>query len=410
MFRSHSRTRAFPWLLSGLLSCFTLADAGTAQYAVVSQNTQLQPLAFGSLQLTDTVVQEGANPLNRFTMHRVQRAGAGTRGVLLLLPPLGNRFEQYLVHESGDPSWSFAGFFARIGYDVWGYSPRSANVAAGACFGGVDCSAALGWTLQTVLDDVAYIRTQIAAAQPGCLPVVGGLSMGATTGLAVVDASPNDYAGVLAWEGAVTTTDVAVQTHALGFYQQLDAMLAAGIAFEDQSLPLVKQVGQLATIAPNDPFALPVPGFPPGLTNMQAFVAVMSVPNPLAPSPRPGFISAVGDVPAGELVYSDEERLLANVAVFNDSISIGILRDLYGGLAGVVPQYGDNLAAFTGKVLVIKAGLGFGSVMDELPAQLSSADVTFQSIEQFAHVDHFGSSQHWWLLELPIALWLETVF
>ncbi len=401
--------RTLPLLLCTAVSLAPLSTPLAAQHQVVSQDSYQVPLLFGNLQFTDTVVQEGADSLNRFTMHRVRRTVGGARGTLLLLPSLGNRFDQYLAEETGDVTLSFAAVFARFGYDVWGYSPRSANVPSGACAGGLDCSAALDWTLQTVLDDVAYIRARIEDASPGELPVVGGLSMGGTVGLAAVNAAPQDYAGVLAWEGALTTSDPAIRAHTLGFYQQLSGALAAGVAFEDQSLPFVKQVSQLAAVAPNDPFPIPIPGFPPGLTNRQAFVFVMTQPNPLAPSPRPGFISAAGDFTTGQFTYSDPARLQANVAVFNDSISTGILRDMYGSMAGVVPQYSDNLDAFTGKVLVIKAGHGFGSVMNELVTQLSSAQVTFRSNENFGHVDHFGSPAHWLILELQIALWLETV-
>ena len=394
---------------AALLSLAAVMPAASfAPQQIVDEENEPIDLLFGSLLRTDSTVQVGENQLNRFTMHRLRRPMLPHRGVILLLPSLGNSFEMYTCHESGDIRLSFAACFATLGYDVWGYSPRSTNIAAGACAGGLDCSAALGWSLQTIVDDVGFIRAQIEAAAPGEDPVIGGLSLGAVSALAVVDQHPDDYAGLLAWEGSLVTDDPATQAHNLIFYQQFDAMLSVGMAIEDQSLPFVKLIAQLAQTAPDDPFALPVPGFPPGLTNHQAFVVVMTLPNPLAPSPRPGFTTATGDFTIDQLFFSSDARLFANLSVFNDVTSNGVARDLYGSLAGVITSYSDNLASFTGPTLIIKAGQGFGSIMDELPGKLGSTDVVTLSMEDFGHVDHFGSPYHWLLVELPIANWLRT--
>src|SRR3712207_4989763 len=140
--------RAF--LLLALLSCARLTHA---QYQVVGAQTST---VASNLTKTVTTVQVGANPLNRFLMSRVRKAqGSQHRGTLLLLPPLGSGFQNYEIGDGGDYSKSFAGFFARRNFDVWGYSQRVQGLTAGQCeSGAVDCSAMAGWGLQTIVDDV----------------------------------------------------------------------------------------------------------------------------------------------------------------------------------------------------------------------------------------------------------------
>jgi pimeloyl-ACP methyl ester carboxylesterase len=395
------------WLLVAAAIGLPLAEARAADYHVVGENTVSLDLPVGQLWLTDTVVQDGPHAINRFTMHRLRRPSVPHRGTLLLLPGLGNSFRGYLFHEEGDITRSFAAVFARLGYDVWGYSPRTTGIAAGACGAVLDCSAALDWSVQTVVDDVAFIRSRIQDASPGRRPVVGGLSLGAIAALAVVNQHPTDYAGLLAWEGSLISDDPAVRAHNQPFCAQYAALVGAGVAVDDQTLPFVKLVTHLAQVAPGDAFAIPVPGFPPGLTNHQAFVLILATPNPIAPSPRSGFITAAGDVAEDRLFFSSDTRLAANIAVFDDATANRIGRDLYCSLAGVETAYSSNLASFTAPVLIIKAGQGFGPVMDELPGKLGSTSVVLHSREAFGHVDHLGSDHHGLLLEAVVAQWLR---
>lgn len=87
----------------------------------------------------------------------------------------------------------------------------------------------------------------------------------------------------------------------------------------------------------------------------------------------------------------------------------GVGRDLYCSLAGVETAYSSNLRKFKAPVMIIRAGKGFGSIMNELESKLGSKSVTLQGIDAFAHVDHLGSPLHTVLLELPIAIWLNAV-
>ncbi|MCW5963086.1 MAG: hypothetical protein KIT83_03530 [Bryobacterales bacterium] len=404
-FLRHAR---MPMLMLAILTLVPLVSSAGV-YSTVSENTEEINLPVGKLLLTETVVQEGPMPANRFTMFRLRRALLPSKGTLLLLPSLGNNFRMYLVDESGDPKQSFAAFFARLGYEVWGYSPRETTIKAGDCAGVIDCSPALEWGLQTVVNDVTYIRSQIAMVQPGKLPVIGGFSLGSISAMAVVNQSPADYAGLLAWEGSVASSNAAIQAHNLPFCNQFEGMLAAGVPVDDQSLPFVKLVAQLSQAAPSDPFVLPVPGFPPGLTNSQAFVFILSEPNPFAPSAAPGFIAANGNFSTDTFYFSDGARLAASIAAFNDVTTTRTNRDLHCSLAGVESSFTSQLANFTAPVMIIQGGKGFGPVMDELPGKLGSLSVTINGIPYFGHVDHSGTLAHRFVLELPIAAWLKQV-
>lgn len=399
------RTMAFAGL--ALLAAL---PAAAAPYKVISRDTEQLNAVIGDLTHTKTVVQDGSKAINRFTMHRVRRVGIAYRGPILLMPALGNNFNSYLADETGDRAKSFAAHFARLGYDVWGYSPRETGIGTGQCGGALDCSEALNWSMQTIVDDATFIRNQIRAVHAMRAPVVGGLSMGAASALAIVNANPNDYAGLIAWDGSIRTNNPAYIPTVQGFCNQFNAAVAAGTAVEDQSLPFVKLVAQLAESAPNDPFLIPVVGIPPGLTNEQVFVFLLSVPNPVAPSPRPGFTTAAGNFPAGQFFFSDTKRLKANVRAFNDVTANRTTRDLYCSLSGAENAYTSNLFNFNKPVLILKAGQGFGSIMDELAVFFGPGSVTFQPMNNFGHVDHFGSPNHLAVLENPIANWLAGVF
>ena len=84
---------------------------------------------------TVTTVQVGNNSLNRFAMTRVRKniPNEDLKGTILLLPPLGSGFQNYEVGDGGDYDNSFAGFFAKRSYDVWGYSQRVQGITAGSC-------------------------------------------------------------------------------------------------------------------------------------------------------------------------------------------------------------------------------------------------------------------------------------
>ena len=361
----------------------------------------------GDLSRTVTTIQSGANPINRFFMTRVVKAGVpnqGLQGVILLLPPLGSGFQNYEASENGDYNNSFVAFFVRRNFAVVGYSPRQQDLTAGSCESGViDCSPMADWGLQTIVGDVAFIRQQIATEFPELKVVIGGLSMGSVASMATLNAHPDDYAGALLIEGTIHDTNATVRAINANFCSTFDAMLAGGVVYDGQSGPAVKALNQLAQLAPNAPTVFP--GFPPGITNHQAFVLALSAP-PLSPlAPRPEYYNLAGNFVEDRFFYANESLVHANVATFLDYTPIKSLRDLNCGLAGET-TFTNNLGSYSGPVIMFAGGHGFGSAMFDTAQLMSAANVTINFQSEYGHVDYMFANNHLQQLEHPILSWL----
>ncbi len=394
--------------LAGLMLYVAMAaGAASAQtYQVVQTKTSA---VTPHLTRTVTTVQVGGNRLNRFLMHRVKKSVPThlLRGAILLAPPLGSGFENYEVGEGNDYDNSFVAYFANRNFDVWGYSQRTQGLIAGSCeSGNVDCSPMADWGMQTIVDDVAFIRQQIGLAHPGEKPVVGGLSLGSMASVAVINTAPDDYAGALLIEGSLYDADPQVRAINQNFCNQFDALLAQGIFFEGQQFPGIKQIAQLATVAPNDPS--PLPGFPPGFTNHQVFVAIVSTPQISPTSPRPDYFLAAGDAQQDRFFFINDSLIRANIGRFVDYAALRTVRDVNCGLAGE-RAFTNNLHNFKGEVYIFAGGHGFGSSMLDTADLMTSARVTINYVEPFGHVDHFFETSHRSSLEKPILSWLKHV-
>jgi pimeloyl-ACP methyl ester carboxylesterase len=354
-------------------------------------------------------VQVGSNPLNRFLMTRVRKdiPNHALQGTILLLPPLGSGFQNYEVGDGGDYDKSFAGFFAGRNYDVWGYSQRVQGLTAGMCeSNAIDCSPMADWGLQTILDDVSFIRQQIAAAHPGEKPVIGGLSLGSIASIATINAHPNDYAGAILIEGTLYDENAAVRAINANFCAAFEGLLAGGVFYDGQGTPGFKLISHLANV---DPAGLtPIPGFPPGFTNHQAFVATMSAP-PLSPTtPRPGYNFLAGSVAEDRFFFANEPLVHANIATFVDYVATRTIRDVSCGLAGE-QTFSNTLHSFTGAVIMFAGGNGFGTGMTDTATLMTSADVTLNFNEAYGHVDHVFSNNHLHEVEHPVLNWLKSV-
>ena len=387
-----------------ILAILSFARLTYAQtYQIVG--TQTSTVA-GDLNKTVTTVQVGNHPLDRFLITRVVKSGPpqARKGTLLLLPPLGSGFQNYEVGDGGDYNKSFAGFFARRGFDVWGYSQRVQGLTSGTCeSGAADCSAMAGWGLQTILDDVAFIRAQIELAHPGEKPVVGGLSLGSIASVAVINQRPQDYAGAILIEGTLYDADPTVRGINAGFCSFFDAQLAGGVYYDGQNTPGFKLINHLAEVAPNDPS--PIPDFA-GLTNHRAWVAAMSAP-PVGPvTPRPGYYFLAGSIAEDRFFYADEALVHANINTFVDYVATRTIRDVSCSLAGE-RTFSNNLQSFAGPVIMFVGGHGFGSGMTDTAALLSNAEVTTNYVEDYGHVDHVFSKRHLHEVEHPVLAWLQ---
>lgn len=358
---------------------------------------------------TVATVQVGNNPLNRFLMTRVRKnvPDHALQGTLLLLPPLGSGFQNYEVGDNGNYDDSFAGFFAKRNYDVWGYSQRTQGLAAGSCeSNAIDCSVMADWGIQTILEDVAFIRQQIEAAHPGQKPVVGGLSLGSIASVATIDAHPGDYAGAILIEGTLYDENTDVRNVNANFCAVFNDLLANGVFYDGQGLPGFKLVSHLADIDPAGP--TPLPGFPPGFTNHRAFVATMSAP-PLSPTtPRPGYNFLAGSVAEDRFFFANEPLVHANIAQFVDYVANRTVRDVNCGLAGE-RTFSNNLDDFTGSVIVFAGGTGFGTGMIDTANLMTSAKVTLNFKAEYGHVDHVFSNDHLHEVEHPVLQWLKKL-
>lgn len=388
-----------------------------AQLLIVASITNAQPyqtistqnsVVGGDLNKTVTTIQEGNNSLDRFTMTKVVKpvSGEAVKAAILLLPPLGSGFPNYEASENGDYNNSFAAFFARRNFLIVGYSPRVQGLTAGSCeSGAIDCSPMADWGLQTMVDDVEYIRQQIATEYPGLKIVIGGLSNGSVASQASLNAHPNAYAGAILIEGTIHDTDANVRAINQNFCNMFDGLLAGGVYYDGQSGPGIKLMSQLAQNAPNAPS--PIPGFPPGLTNHQVFVLALSAP-PLSPlTPRPGYFNVAGNFLEDKFTFANEALVHANIATFVDYATTKSIRDLSCGLAGDT-TFTNNLSAFNGPVIMFAAGHGFGTAMFDTAQLMTSADVTINFKEQYGHVDYMFANKHLQQLEHPILNWLTT--
>jgi pimeloyl-ACP methyl ester carboxylesterase len=359
---------------------------------------------------TEFTVTAGVHPLDRFKMIRVTRAGGpqAGRGALLFLPPLGTTFAFYEQRDpNGAPGSSIAEFFAQRGFDVYGYSPRFEGIPAGTCEAGVlDCSIMATWDLQSMLDDIAFVRSRIAALNPGAPVLAGGASLGGILAVALADAAPGDYAGIFPWEGMLFTPDPAVRALNQGYCTAIEAQIAAGVLYDGVGGNVFKDVTKFARLAPGG--LTPIPLFPPTLTNHQVMVLLLSVPQP-GPFTMavPGYIQMNGSLAENRLFFASEERVFENVSRFNSYVPLALVRDIDCSLAGVETRFTDNLASFTGRVLMIGGGHGFGPYMADQLAQFGSTDKEILLEPDFGHIDHMMTPRHRDFVERPILRWID---
>jgi pimeloyl-ACP methyl ester carboxylesterase len=397
------KSRILLALSVSILAALPATAANFTDYHVVAV-TERQA---GPLTVTEETVQVGEDPIARFTIHRMTKRqdAAASRGAFLLMPGGASNFDFYAADENGKELRSFAAFFALRGFDVWGYSPRTRGLAPGACTGGVDCSGMRSWGMQSVVNDALYIREKIRGVYGARKPGIAGLSLGAMSALATMNASPQDWAGAVIWEGMIYSEAPVVLAANAAVCTQVEAQLVAGVLWDDANYPVIRQLYALAVEAPDGPS--PVPGFE-GLTNHQVLVALFSTPQPAPPGYVPGYTLVAGNVAQDRFFYSTDERLAMLILQLNHYEPMALIRDYTCALGGE-RTFSGNLPQFTAPVYVIGGGHSFGRWMRDNVELLGSADVTWNYIPAFAHADHIGSPEHRRLLERPLLHWLRRV-
>lgn len=388
------------------LGVFALFSFAAASAALDDQVIASETREVGPLTVTEETVQAGNDPVARFTVHRVFKGSAARRGALLLMPPGGSNFDFYTSNEEGKELQSLAAYFALRGFEVWGYSPRTRGLALGVCSGAVDCSGMRDWGLQAFVEDGLSIRERMREVLGEERPVVGGFSLGAMAAIALIDASPDDWAGAVLLDGMLYSADPEVQAANRFVCEGLKAQLAAGVLWDDLTYPFVRLLHELAVEEPDAPTFLP--DFPAGTTNHQAYVAAFSAPAPAPPGYVPGYTLAVGSAEEERFFYSTEERLGLYFLGVNDYDPLALVRDYTCALGGE-RTFTDHLAGFTAPVLALGAGHGFGPRMGDNLGLLGSADVTWIVDSERGHLDLFASPDHRQRIEKPVLEWLERV-
>jgi pimeloyl-ACP methyl ester carboxylesterase len=327
------------------------------------------------------------------------------------MPSLANNFTEYTAGTApggGDFEHSTAAHLAEQNIDVWGYSSREALLAPGSCqpSGPVDCSVMETWGIQAQLDDLEFILQQVTAIHGDEKPAIGGLSLGATTGQAAINQDPEAYAGLLLFDESLYVADPALRANYQIVCDGLNAQIAAGGVYTEQFGAGTKALLQLAQIAPDAP--TPFPGFPPGTTNREAYLLVLTSPSPGPPtSPfNPGFLLAAGSVAEDRFYFASEDILASTISRFNHYVAVPELRDVVCSQAGDLTFTG-NLGAFDGAVLAIEAGLGFGALLQDVFALMPLADITQLQNPSFGHVDFQVNPDHETILDAPIIQWLK---
>jgi pimeloyl-ACP methyl ester carboxylesterase len=368
----------------------------------------------GDFKYVEMVVQNGANPLNRFKVHRVVKHHVPDHALkqpIILMPSLANNFTEYTVGTTpggDDFEHSTAAHLAEQNIDVWGYSSRETLIAPGSCLpsGPVDCSIMATWGIQAQLDDLEFIQQQVTAIHGDETPAIGGLSLGAMTGQAAINQNPDAYAGLLLFDESLYVADPALRANYQIVCDGLSDQMAAGDVYSEQFGAGTKALLQLSQLAPNAP--TPFPGFPPGTTNRQAYILVVTSPSPGPPaSPfNAGFLLVAGSVPENRFFFASEDILASTISRFNHYVAVAELRDVVCSQAGD-PTFTSNLGAFDGAVLAIEAGLGFGALLEDVFALLPLADITLLQNPSFGHVDFQVNPDHETILDEPIIQWLK---
>lgn len=368
------------------------ASASASDHSIVSFDADV----VDGYLLTDVVFQEGSNTANRFTMHWVKKIGTPTKASFLALPPLAATFETYTFDENGEFENSFAGILAGEGIEVWGYTPREANLVAGQCESMmVDCSVVWEWGLDSAVDDALIITAFMKLVHPFKKIVPGGLSYGSAMAIAMADRHPDLFGGLALWELAMWSDDPTIIATNAAFCAQLDGALAAGVVYDTST----QQQKGLAAAAQVDPML------------HQVLVSLLDAPPPSPVSGGiPNFSLVRGDVVGNEFIYGTDERVIGNIlGTFMDYTSIRKLRDLNCSLSGD-GEFISNLDSYHKPVLMLESGRGFGPYMGDQVDLMGTApgDVEVHLEPDYGHVDLYMDPNHRDLVEDVIIAWIEN--
>lgn len=361
------------------------------------------------LTRTEYEVEVGEQELNHYSIVNVRRHSDcrhhRSRGAVMLLSPFTLPAEFYEISESGRYVRSLAGRLARLNYDLWLVGERQTGLAPGDCESGVDCSAIGEWNTQAYVDDAVFALSLLRGGDEEIKPAIGGFSAGSNMAMAAVNQMPDEFAGLMMYEGTYYTEDPVQIAHNQGMCSAITGLLDAGQLY-DPSIAILGQVLQAAQADPDGVF--PVPGFPPGTTNTQAMLFIFGSPPPIgALSPTPDFIRNRVDFDSQTFLFTDPNRLMLVGPLFDNYASLSALKDLACGMAGQDTQYIEHLDQFAGDVMMFVGGTGFGPAMLDTASLFSAASsVSIESQPDFGEADFYFNDRWESVFLGPLRHWL----
>lgn len=366
-------------------------------YEVVSENTTID----GIFKHTETVIAASANPIDQFKMHRYRNRFVPPRfadKVIILVAGLQSEFDMYLD--------GFAQSIALSGIEVWGLTPRAANLSAACETDPASCAVAGTWGMDTYIDDTSYIRDAVEAALPGRTIIIGGVSLGAMVPVAVVNEDPDRYDGLFLLDGFLYSADPVILNHNAPFCGMLEVMAGMGIYYDGTQGQVATLLMTLAQTDPSGPSPII-----PGLTNRQALIAFFDTLPPGTPiSGHPDAHICVGDVMAGEFYYADDEKLFYGIETFMPYIPFVITRDFTCAIAGWPGyNYTSNLAAYEGAIYAAGGTEGLGGHMADELSLFVNADITETFELGYGHMDPYFSKTRFCDLTLPVIAWMYSI-
>lgn len=392
-------------LLAVVLGGMSQAQA-CVSYQIVNGSASVEYDAANGLRRSQVTLQVGQNALNRFIVHRVVKAGSGPMhlpipaiGPVVLLPGGGSRFDIYGI---GGPGASIRDKLALAGYDVFGYTPRTAQLEPGYCEVN-DCSAAVDWGMQTYLDDAEIVATIARAANFGKKPVVGGVSLGAMLSIGAVNRHPGIYSGAILIEGTMDLGVPELEPAYDALCEYYDDLLVSGSYLDNFNNPILQSIISGAVNDPNG-----VSDLAPPMTNLEFAVYFSTMPQSL---------DTGGEVPdytylAGDLYNGWTFASLALLGQFADQViyydPTALTRDYKCAFAGD-NTYTSNLGAFVKPVLSMQAGLGFGDYAEGTLALMTQAAITRNVREDFGHMDWVVGESYQDSTITPILTWLGQI-
>src|SRR5690606_24628844 len=88
------------------------------------------------------------------------------------------------------------------------------------------------WGIDTAMEDALFVSHLAKVASLGQKPILGGLSGGSATALAVVNERPQLLSGLFLWEGTLLSDDPQIQARNAAFCDDDVASMHAGIYYD----------------------------------------------------------------------------------------------------------------------------------------------------------------------------------